>query len=125
MEFLKSENIDLKIEAAFALTKASDSKGFSVLLNYYLNLPDDQFSSLRRFIEKLKPKAKHMIEQVITNEVSSDLNGIMRDYSGRPIAEIDHSLLHRLRRLYLLLDQHEEIFLIETELKEEEEALAT
>jgi hypothetical protein len=92
-------------------------------LNHYLNLPDDQFFALHRFIQKLKPKAKHVVEQVITNEVSSSLNGIMRDYNGRPIAEIDRDLLHRLRRLYLLLEQHEEIFLIESELKKAEEAL--
>lgn len=117
MDFLKSSDQELKLEAAFALTKHGDSRGFLHLLEHFLSLPLEQFDVLRRFFHRLKPKARRMVEQIITHVVANELQHLTAIHEGKPLTEIDPALLEKLRRLYRLLDQHEELFAIESALQ--------
>lgn len=117
VEHLNNDDETLKIEAAFALTKCADARGFYFLLDHFLHLPVEQFETLRRFFHRLKPKAKKMIEQVLTNVISRELDQLM-EKSHRSLHEIEPETLEKLRRLYQLLDQHEELFAIESALQE-------
>jgi hypothetical protein len=78
----------------------------------------EQFDVLRRFFHRLKPKARRMVEQMITHVVANELQHLTEIHEGKSLAEVDPALLEKLRRLYRLLDQHEELFIIESALKE-------
>lgn len=116
VEHLNNGDETLKIEAAFALTKCADARGFSYLLDHFLRLPVQEFETLRRFFHRLKPNAKKMIEQVLTHVISRELEQLM-EKSHKSLHEINPATLEKLRRLYELLDQHEELFAIEEALK--------
>lgn len=57
-----------------------------------------------------------MIEQVLTHVISRELEQLM-EKSHKSLHEINPATLEKLRRLYELLDQHEELFAIEEALK--------
>ncbi len=109
---------DMQLEAAFSLTKMGDPTGFQILLGKLLSFSPEQFESLRRFFYRLKPKARRMVEHVLVAAISDKLNKIMREKGEQSLEEIDVDILEKLRRLYKLLDQHEELFAIESALAE-------
>ncbi len=122
-EFLKSEDAELKREAAFALTKCADPRGFSHLLEHFLSLPSENFETLKRFLHRLNPKARRMVEQILSQVVSRELDSIMEKDQVKDLSQIDRQILEKLRRLYRLLDQHEELFAIESALQKKTTAI--
>lgn len=107
----------LFIEVAFAMTKQGDSRAFMTLLNHFLALPAPQFENFRRFFFHLKPAARKMVDEVLIDVISEELNMLLHDYAGKSLQELSPEILERLRRLYTVLDQHEELFLIEEALQ--------
>ncbi len=122
VEYLNNEDKTLKIEAAFALTKCADARGFYYLLDHFLHLPIEQFEILHSFFHRLKPKAKKMIEQALTHVISRELEQLMKK-SYNSLHEIEPEVLEKLRRLYQLLGQHEELFAIESALQEKNNSI--
>lgn len=107
----------LQLEAAFALTKAANPRGFLILLERFLSLQEEDFDRLRRFSNYLRPPAKAMVERMLVHVISERLNRLMHDYPQRDLLEIPLQELLTLKRLYQLLDQHEELYVIETALQ--------
>lgn len=104
--YLNNGNPEAALEAAFSLTKLADPRGFEALLNRLLTVSAEEFDDLRRFFHRLKQKAKHMARQFLMDAASNELKSIGdRMESGEA--------LERLRRLYILLDEHEELFALE------------
>lgn len=119
-EFLDNSNAEIQLEAAFALTKCGEPGGFNLILDHFLSIPIEKFESLRRFFKRLKPKAKNMTQTLIANFVSQQLNNLMSSEKNAKLAvdKIDENILERLRRLYRLLDHHDELYTIESILKQ-------
>lgn len=109
------------MEAAFALTKCADTMGFQTLLDQLLSIDRESFENARRFLHRLKPKAKLLVEQVLIHFISEELNEIMNTMKGTSLEQIDGATLEKLRRLYTLLEQHEELFEIEKALQEQKQ----
>jgi HEAT repeat protein len=103
--FLNHEESGVSLEAAFALTKLAEPKGFTVLLNYFLTVPVDEFEHFRHFFHRLKPKAKHMVKQMLTQLIVEEIQSLGSHF--------DTATVEKLKRLYLLLDEHEELFALE------------
>lgn len=116
-ELLHRSSDDLKLEVAFALTKCADQKGFDVVLNHIISISPEEFESLRRFMYRLTPKAKNMVETVLINVISGEMNNLSEQFKGKFLHEIDADKLEKLRRLYKVLDQHEELHEIEKALQ--------
>lgn len=112
-ELLKSKDADIALESAFALTKYGNPIGFQILLDDLLALPDEKFEHLRRFLHRLGPKAREMVETVLVHYVSEKLKTLMQDGQEKSLYDLDSEVLENLRRLYKLLDQHEELFVVE------------
>lgn len=110
---MQSADESLQLEAAYALTKSADPHGFAVLLQNILYLPNENFEVIRRFLSRLKPKAKTMVESLLVNFIAHQLHNLAQQYRGKSLAEIDRAVLEQLRRLYTLVDEHEELFAIE------------
>jgi len=115
--YMQSANESLKLEAAYALTKSADPHGFPILLQNLLYLPNEDFETIRRFFSHLKPKAKNMVESLLVNFIAHQLHSLTQQYQGKSLAEIDTAALEQLRRLYTLVDEHEELFAIEQAIK--------
>lgn len=118
-EFLHNENDEIQLEAAFALTKLGDPVGSHSLLQKLLFLPKERFENLRRFFNRLAPNAKKTAEQVLIIYISNYIKEIMKKYRDKELKEIDLEVLERLRRLYRILDQHDELFEIENAIKKQ------
>lgn len=116
-DLLNSADPDVQIEAAFALTKAGYANAFEVLLDHFLSASAERFESLRRFFKRLSPKARHMVNQILIHYVSEHLNVMARKCGDKLLHEMDRHMLESLRRLYTLLDQHEELYEVEEAIK--------
>lgn len=103
-EFMSSAQDDARLEAAFALTKLGSELGFEHVLDHMLSLNPEEFENMSRFFHRLKPSVRDQLERYLIASVSRELNSI---------DNTDFASLERLRRLYILLDQHEELFTIE------------
>ncbi|MBI4994211.1 MFS transporter [Candidatus Peregrinibacteria bacterium] len=114
-DFLHSEDSEIQLEAAFALAKCADRRGFEMLLYRFLSSQEDVFESMRRFLNRLSPKAKKVAKNVMIEATSEYLNLVTHEYNDKKsLKEIDAGVLEKLRRLYKLLDEHEELHAIET-----------
>lgn len=113
LDAIRHGDTETQLEAAFALTKCGDPVGFNILLEKLLSFSSTQFESMRRFFHRLRPKARRMVEQILVNSTSDKLHMLMREQKGKCLDEIDPEILEKLRRLYKLLGQHEELFAIE------------
>ncbi|MEK7171863.1 MAG: MFS transporter [Patescibacteria group bacterium] len=117
-DFLHSEDPEIQLEAAFALAKCADRRGFEILLYKFLSLPDPEFETLRRFFHRLSAKAKKIAELVLVETASDYLNLVTHEYiDKKSLKEIDVTVLEKMRRLYKLLGEHEELYAIEDALK--------
>lgn len=114
---LNSNDLDIQIEAAFALTKAGHAGAFEILLDHFLSASAERFENLRRFFKRLGPGARHMVNQILIHYVSKHLNVMMNKCGDKLLHEMDPHMLENLRRLYTLLDQHEELYEVEEALK--------
>lgn len=123
MRFLEGVDPLLQREAAFALTKCGEERGFSTLLETFLDLPSNDFDSLRRLFKRLKPKARKVAEYIIRHRISEELAFLMKQRGPVTIHEISQEALQRLQRLYRLSEQHEELFAIEEALRENQEKM--
>lgn len=113
-ELLYNGTPDIQLEAAFALTKMGDQIGFNALLQRFLYVPKERFDVLGRFFNRLRPKTKKMAERVLVHFIASHIHDIMHEYGdARSLHEVDDAMLEKLRRMYKLLDQHEELYAIE------------
>lgn len=113
MDSLQAPDPEIRLEAAFALTKCADPNGFQILLDHFLKLPAGEFEIFRRFFHRLKPQAKKMVDKILLNVISNFHREIFTKHAETGIEEMEQDLLERLRRLYGLLDQHEELYTIE------------
>jgi hypothetical protein len=102
---------DVSLEAAFALTKLGEPKGFAVLLDHFLTVPPDEFEHLRHFFHRLKPKAKRMVKQMLTQAIAEEVQSLGSHFNTETV--------EKLKRLYILLDEHEELFALEELMKEQ------
>ncbi|MBI5413140.1 HEAT repeat domain-containing protein [Candidatus Peregrinibacteria bacterium] len=116
-DLLNSKDPDVQIEAAFALTKAGHAGAFEVLLDHFLSASAERFESLRRFFNRLSLKARHMVNQILIHYVSQHLDVMMNKCGDKLLHEMDRRMLENLRRLYTLLDQHEELYEVEEAMK--------
>ena len=107
----------LKLEVAYAMTKQGNAHAFMIVLNHHLSLPKEKFENFRRFFFHLKPHAKKMVDGVLIDVISKELNMLLEKYTGKSLHELSTEILEKLRRLYKLIDQHEELFLIEEALQ--------
>ncbi len=116
LELVASQNPEIQLEAAFALMKTGDVSGFEILLHRFLTVPNEEFDVLRRFFHRLKPKVKERVEQLLAHFISHQLTVIMKEHGEKALHEVDQPILEKLRRLYTLLDQHEELYVLESAL---------
>lgn len=121
LELLKLNDEQIQLETAFALTKLGHAKGFGILLNRFLELPNDQFDHLRRFFHRLKPHANKIAFHILYGFISEELERLSENHKDKFLHEINDEILEKLRRLYTLLDQHEELFVIESAIKQKAE----
>jgi hypothetical protein len=66
----------------------------------------------------LDRRAKLNVERVLTNFTSEYLRDLSQEYETSTLADMNADVLEKLRRLYVLLDQPEELFEIQLALNE-------
>jgi len=115
--FLEDERPEVRFQAAKTLAQLADLAGFDILLEVLTTATPEEFSQFKHFYENICPKARQLFEHALVHAVSREFNQMMHNYGGRMISEIDPDILQRLRRLYILLNQHEELFAIDTALR--------
>lgn len=114
---LQSDDLAVSLEAAFALAKQGEKSGFEFLLNHFLPLPEEHFQALPHFLRRLHSKEKQFAELLISQAITQHLNALIRKFSDAELKDFPTSDLEFLKRLYKLLDQHEELFVVEEELR--------
>ncbi len=107
----------LAIEVSYAMTKQGDAHAFRKVLTHLLAIPREQFENLRRLFFHFQPHVEKMVDDVLIDVISEELNMLLERYAGKSLQELSPEILERLRRLYKILDQHEELFLIEEALQ--------
>lgn len=100
---LSSEHEDLKVEAAFALVKKADSAGIPFLVNHFLTIADSEFFAIKRFVRRLENGIKKNLESVIIENIAQYIEHVHSNPEN----------INKLRRLYLLIDEHEELARLE------------
>lgn len=117
MDCLNSENDVIRLEAAIALLKCSDTRGFSEIIDHILTDSAVDFEHLRRTLARLKPETRNLLDSLFVHYMPNYLNELMRLYENKALEDMDTSTLEQLRRLYTSIGQHEELFEIEKALK--------
>ena len=88
-----------------------------MLLADALQSSAEDFEMFERFFRRLKPKSKIVVDKILIHAVSEELEEIMQHYGDLALSQMPRDVLERLRRLYTLLDQHEELFALEQVIK--------
>lgn len=113
-EFLHSSSPEISLEASFALTKLADTAGLHYLLSKFLSSEPEEFDRLRHFFHRLRPHARRQADRFLHDVIAEMLMELEREYGKMPLQNVPQQLLERLRRLYTLVNQHEELSLIES-----------
>lgn len=108
-QFLNVSSQEIRLEAAYTLIKLADPSGFEILLEHVLSSSDEEFYELRMFFTRLKPKARKMLEILLIHAIAQLFTPLIK-------GDRDSIVLVHLKRLYTILDQHEELFAIEAAL---------
>lgn len=124
VELVQGTDVDYEHNAAFALTKHGDARGIVALVERYLLLPHEEFETLRRFMHRLTGDVKKNTQQTIVHIIAEHVKLLMKQYVGKRLHDVDGALLEKLRRLYKLIDQHEELHEIETVISELETGIS-
>lgn len=110
---LNLKNSIISLEAAYALAKIGDQRGFNALLDHYLASAAEDFVSFKHFYQRLGSGIKLMAKHLIAHRITEKLSYIGNQKQMDGFLNINSKILEKLRRLYILLDEHEELFTLE------------
>lgn len=117
-DFFGSPEPVIRIEAAFALAKRGEAKGIMELVDHFLNGAEIKVGALRRFAERLEPRAKRSFQFVLTHLIADAVKKLRRE------PESEYRILKSLKNLYQLVDHHEELYALDSYVASHEPAHA-
>lgn len=112
-KYTQSRNQDIRIVAAKSLVHLGDMSGFNIILDNIANCSEKEFNELKHFVESLETKSYQLFEHALVQAVAHEFASMSKRYGGKKIETLNANVLQKLRRLYILLDEFEELFAVE------------
>ncbi|KKP38352.1 hypothetical protein A2229_05550 [Candidatus Peregrinibacteria bacterium RIFOXYA2_FULL_33_7] len=108
--FLYSDNIEIKIKAAIALTKSDSNKAYEILANRILeNNPEINYN-INNAIKDLPEKSQKEFRNILNQKASLYLNKIFKKIKNKKLESLDKNTLMKLLNIYKVTDSYEEYY---------------
>ena len=118
LDLLECEDNELRLLAALALAKLENPIATHPLVEFILHPNLELAAHAKKQIQNLPKKIRKTIEKILHHRLSEKLNGLLATTHHRQIERISNDTLNRIRRIYELADDWEEVAKLDTALVE-------
>jgi len=110
---LKSNNQNVKAEAALALAKMGYAESVEVIVDMLFDGKPKIVEKIRHALKKLPHKTAKSINQEVRQIVADRINKLLDETKTKSLRHLETKHLKYLKMLYSLVDEHEEVELIQ------------
>jgi HEAT repeat protein/MFS family permease len=110
---LGSQDYEIRHQAARALSKMNHRASILHMADAWIEEPD----KTKKFIKALSRPMKESIELLVHRKISHMINQIIEETGVDQLSDLNEETLEKLKNLYAIVDEHEEIHKIEQLIK--------
>ena len=117
LKHLKSTNPTLKKHAALSLAKMGHEKSILPIVEMIFEPDQKNTESVLKVFKNLHPQIQPKIENLTHQRASHEINLLLNQHEDKSLEELDQQTLKKLKQIYQLVNEHEEVLKINQILK--------